>query len=54
MSNRLLTKPLHDNLIGLQRKIDRLEDTRITQAISDCIQFVLIEAERLDVEEDTE
>lgn len=46
----LLTKPLRDGLVGLQRRIDRLDDTKIIQSITDCIQFVLIETPRINSE----
>lgn len=50
MSDHLLTKPLRDALIGVQRKIDKLDDTKINQALTDCIQFFITEISRLDGE----
>jgi len=52
VNKRLLTKPLRDGLVGLQSKIDRFDDTKITQEITDCISFVLIETARFDSEVD--
>lgn len=46
----LLTKPLRDGLVGLLRKIDRLDETKITIELVDCILFVLIETSRINSE----
>ncbi len=49
-NHKLLTKPCRDHLVGLQRKVDRLNGDRITQSMADCIQFLLIETARIDQE----
>lgn len=46
----LQTKPLRDNLVGLQRKVERLDETRITQSLIECIEHILIETSRIDGE----
>jgi hypothetical protein len=50
MTGRLQVKPLTDHLTGLQRKIDRLDESDITKSITDCIQFILIETAWIDSE----
>lgn len=50
LTKPLLTKPLRDGLVGLQRRLDQLDDSKIIQSITDCISFILIEASRLDCE----
>jgi hypothetical protein len=50
-STRILTKPLRDNLIGAIKKTDQIDQDRITQQITDCINFLLIELERIDLAE---
>jgi len=45
---QLFTKPLRDNLTGLLRKLDRMEETRINQALIDCTLFLMIELSRVE------
>ena len=48
MRKPLLVKPLQDHLSGLLRKLERLDDARIVQAMIDCVLFIMIEGERID------
>lgn len=53
MQPRLLVKPLHDNLKGLICKmLLRNYDTDIANKFIDCADFIIIEADRLDREDD--
>lgn len=49
-NSRILTKPLRDGLIEAIRKVEQINDDRITQQIIDCAQFILIELVRIDLE----
>lgn len=48
-SNLLLTKPLRDALVGVQRKLDRYDDT-IAKNATACISYFLIELAQIDSE----
>ena len=51
MDERLNVKPLRDHLTGLRNKMDRRDDKgKIAQSITACIQNILFETERLDLE----
>lgn len=39
---------MSDHLTGLLKKVDRLDDVKINQAIIDCAMLLLIELSRLD------
>lgn len=50
MNDYILNKTLKAGLVGLQRRIDRLDETKITKELTDCFAFILIETARIDSE----
>lgn len=51
-NSKLLVKPLRDQLTGLRKKIERLDDdNKVIQSIIGGIHNILFECERLDIGE---